>query len=370
MNNMMTGMGGGFPMATQDQGGTVNLFGNMTIIHTQQFGPRNPVDNMTRMMIAQQNAMNMRQAMMIEQQKLALEEQKLKLYDKMADLRLASPENQKPMQLANGNNQEPLSLMQSANIDDVSDAEVIDVNPTSENIIEEVNAEPEESVEQPVEYEIKHDTIFYDFSVNADYLNLSQFFNERTGMLLPNIIAEIETSKSDKIKIRCSGPGKPGIIFMKCNDISNINSFWRNEFKKVLTRFNNSPIKIPYIESTTDFIIFIMDKNYEKINIINLRPVELRVFDKINVKEQIENYKIAKEFVNWINDNNSLVENGRISSATVIVEPILSDIDHKYITLSTDSLVTNIKIESVLSDQFFNINPATYIDKYCIIFKN
>ena len=366
MNEMM-------PMMTNDPGGTVNLFGNMTIIHTQQFGPRNPVmDQMSAMMRLQNQAMQ-QQALALEQQKLMLEAKKIDMFDRMANAQaLPGQTPNDNLRLANNAPMATLSLEEKEDAEEaeyeVHDVEVVEEDegikiPKPKIFREEVHQEPT--------WEIKEEQIFYDFSPNADYIDLSKYF-DKDGKILPALRAEMDDASLNKIKIRCDYMGAPGVIFLKFNNKSNISShlptFWRHALGYILDRYSRSVFKNPNITSKTDYVIFIMDSDYEFMHIINVRPIHnLSTFMKVSAKEQIEGYKAAKDFVNWINDNNSLIENNRVKSVMVVAEPVIPE-DKIVLEFSPDHLLSTISVPSAFdATKEFRIDMNDYINKMCEI---
>lgn len=358
----------GMPMALRDAGGNVNVFGDMTIVHTQTFGPRNAMNDMAKMMLGAQSLMNQRQALMIEQQKLALEQQKLELYDKLVNTQaLGGPATQDTLKIANAT---PIGQIASnVNEDDIVEVESQVI--TSQDVPEHhrptikiksgLTPEPEN-----VEYVVADDRVYYDFSINADYINLNKFFDPKNGKILPNIKEEIEdATKSDRIKIRCAGPGKPAIVFMKCPKQECVNTFWRDTFREVFMRYQKSVIKNQFITPTTDFVIFIMDNQYEFIDVINLRPVPV---DKFCRETSLQEHSF-KAFVNWIADENTLIKNHRIRTATIVTEPILYNLSNPEYTLSnTDTPIVNLNIHSALSQQRFNIDVESYKNTFHVLY--
>ena len=90
---------------------------------------------------------------------------------------------------------------------------------------------------------------------------------------------------------------------------------------------------------------------------------KLNTFVKISAKEQIKEYRAAKQFMNWIEDNNSLIENKRIKSVLVVAEPIIPD-DKRSLEFSPDNLLTSIQLTSVFDNtKDFRIDMTEYTKK-------
>ena len=114
----------GMMPAVMDQGGNVNLFGNVTIVHTQQFGQRNPMmDQMNAMMRLQSQAMQ-RQALALEQQKLMLEAKKIDVIDRLTNGQ-ALPQGSNITDGLRLANTEPAALLNDVakEIEDIEDVE-------------------------------------------------------------------------------------------------------------------------------------------------------------------------------------------------------------------------------------------------------
>lgn len=373
----------GMMPAVMDQGGNVNLFGNVTIVHTQQFGQRNPMmDQMNAMMRLQSQAMQ-RQALALEQQKLMLEAKKIDVIDRLTNGQ-ALPQGSNITDGLRLANTEPAALLNDVakeieDIEDVeyevhadNDVEKSVINPIKikigDKIIEENKNSTNSNHMTESMWEIKEDATIYDFSPNADYINLSKFFDEK-GNILQSIRNEIDDSSLNKIKIRCDNPGAPAIVFLKYHNKTNTSSvnlmnFWRNSLGFIISRYSKSVFKNPNINSSTEFVVFITDDDYEFMYIVNIRPVSnLNTFVKISAKEQIKGYRAAKSFMNWIEDNNSLIENKRIKSVLVVAEPIIPD-DKRSLEFSPDNLLTSIQFTSVFDNtKDFRIDMTEYAKK-------
>ena len=369
----------GMMPAVMDQGGNVNLFGNVTIVHTQQFGQCNPMmDQMNAMMRLQSQAMQ-RQALALEQQKWMLEAKKI---DRLTNGQ-ALPQGSNVTDSLKLANIEPAALLDNvAKEEDVEDVEYevhadnnvenSVINPIKikigDKIIEENKNSTNSNHMTESMWEIKEDVTIYNFSPNADYINLSKFFDEK-GNILQSIRNEIDDSSLNKIKIRCDNPGAPAIVFLKYYNKTNMSSvnlmnFWRNSLGFIISRYSKSVFKNPNINSSTEFVVFITDDDYEFMYIVNIRPVSnLNTFVKISAKEQIKEYRAAKQFMNWIEDNNSLIENKRIKSVLVVAEPIIPD-DKRSLEFSPDNLLTSIQLTSVFDNtKDFRIDMTEYTKK-------
>ena len=357
----------------------VNLFGNMTIIHQQQFQPRNPMMEQMRLMSdmanRNQQIMLQQQQMQLEQARLAIEAKKIDVIQQLADnqLKLGPGEAQSADIPVIGN---PEKLAIAANVTDTSTEEAEDVEfevrDTNKPVVSVKDAEIVQDIVEPAEekqpeYEITEDRIFYDFSPYSDYINLKKFFNESDGSVQDWLKDEIDNTDAGKNRIYCDSLGSPAVVFIKSESASmaNLTDYWRIKFRKIYERYEKSVFKSPNITAETDFVIFIMDPNYEFMHVINLIPCRnLARFTKTDLSKEVVAWKTGKPFMNFIRDNNSLVENRRIKSAVIIAEPVLPrENAAKTITFDPDNLLSNIGIESAFESRKFYISLTEYTKK-------
>lgn len=372
MDNSVFTMGGnGTGLMDPNAGGNINLFGNMTIIHTQQFQPRNLLlDQMAASMKLQSQMFQQQQMVMLEQQKLALEAKKLEVIDRLASqgglpgnqgqtFKLANPMGD-DLKLVGDDNEIVEFEVKEETYDDV---EVSTPEVRSTGYCEVIDENKSETVE--VEYEVKTSQIFYDFSPNADYIDLSKYFDSE-GKILPTLKSEIEDASLQKIKIHCDYQGAPGVIFLKYDyeTVSRHHLSWRYMLAGVLERYSKSVFKNPYITSKTEYVVFIMDKEYEFMNIIYIKPIDnLNNFMKFDMDKELENYRVAKEFNNWIEDNNALIENRRVKSVLLVAEPVIPQ-DKYSLELSPDHPLTILDFNSIYDvTKSFRIDMKEYAKK-------
>jgi len=356
--------------AMMDQGGNMNVFGNITVIHTQQFAPRNQMMDQMNAAYRLQNQAMQQQALAIEQQKLMLEAKKIDMLDRLASIQALpnSNPNDSGFKLANPL-KDPSSSLLIGEEDKAIDVacEVCDITDDIKSEAVKVELSDKNDIEPEPVWEISEDQIIYDFTPNSDYINLGKFFDNE-GKLLPTLRAEIDDASLNKIKIRCDYPGAPAIVFLKFNTKTNVighlPTFWRSALGKIIERYNNSVFKNPNIMTNTEYVVFIMDSDYEFMWIVNVRPVSnLSTFARLNAATDIKGYRAAKDFVNWIEDNNALIENKRVKSALVVAEPIIPD-DEDNLEFSPDNLMTTLEIRNVFDcTKYFRMDMSEYVNK-------
>lgn len=360
MDNSTTN--GFMPPMMRDAGGNMNLFGDMTIIHTQQFNPPNPMTEMMRGFNHQMQMINQKmmqqQQFMIEQQKIELENRRLSLAEKAIDAGYTpqSVQLEKP--------KEKVAMLQDSNfdIDDAVDVEVKSVDDPKEEI--------------PVEYEVITDENKSESrynSSNNNYIDLSAYFD---------VNCEINSSLKQDLLMRGYSPtfkgeggDKPVLLFMRYpDDTSGITNYWRTGFKSALNRYNSSVFKrAGFITDKTTFVIFVFDSALSKIDLIHVRPVPFTIFNKVKAKEQIENYSASKDFYNWINDNNELVTHNKINSVQIIAEPDLRGISVSnnglihFNTYNPNSHLNEIVMDSLFENKKYSIDIRDLMDKSYIV---
>lgn len=359
-NNNLTGM----PPMMRDAGGNMNLFGDMTIIHTQQFNPPNPMTEMMRNFNHQMQMINQRmiqqQQNLLEQQRIDLENRRLSLAEKAID---AGFNPQQAIKLENPKEKVAMLQNKDFNIDDAIDVEIKNV--------EEVRQE-----DIPVEYEILDENKSkYNFD-NNNYIDLSPYFdiNGEVNSTLKQEMMEMDVNSKSTV-FKGEGGDKPVFLFLRYSeDKEGITDFWRSKFNSAMHRYSVSVFKrANFITDKTTFVVFIFDSAFSKIDIIHVRPVPFNIFNKVKAKEQIENYSASKDFYNWIMDDNELVKNKRINSVQIIAEPDLRNIEVSngslihFNTYNPSNHLNEIIMTSLFEPKKYAIDIRDLIDKSYII---
>lgn len=362
MDNSTTN--GFMPPMMRDAGGNMNLFGDMTIIHTQQFNPPNPMTEMMRGMTHQMQMINQRmmqqQQLAFEQQKIDLENRRLALAEKAID---AGFNPQQAMKLENPKEKVAMLQDKDFDIDDAVDVEVKNV--------EEVKQE-----EIPVEYEVIDENKSgskYNFS-NSDYIDLSPYF-DINGEVNSTLKQELMGTHGNFPVFKGEGGDKPVLLFLRYSeDKEGITDFWRNRFNSAMHRYATSVFKrAGFITDKTTFVVFVFDSAFAKVDIIHVRPVPFSIFNKVKAKEQIENYSASKDFYNWIMDDNELVKNKRVNGVQIIAEPDLRGIEVSNGTLihintyNPISHLNELVKNSLFEPKKYSIDIRDLLDKSYIV---
>ena len=349
MNEMMNpGMMGGNMMMTRGQDGSVNLFGDMTIINQHTYAPRqqNPMMQMAQIAQLQMANQNRQMELAIEHEKLMLEAKKMDILDRM---QLQQQNNL----LGNGNPEKVLAI--GGNDVDTDNISAVDTSMV-EDVEYEIRSEDLASEDKTISSSNKTTPIkpnIFKFHFNADeykdavvveepeptgesidtknkYINLLDYYNT-SGKLNDDICEKIHSSN-------CGGEywiynkDKPSILFIYSTfsyryvDLG-ILSIIANHLKsptvgaeeKDAIREHGLLVNVFYEfdKSMLLFIKFVETKDY------------LRILSSSNSNENVEqyydNYRICKEVRNWFEDEIDNLRMCNITKFTLMVQPKYDD---------------------------------------------
>ena len=349
MNEMMNPnmiMGGNVMMA-RGQDGSVNLFGDMTIINQHTYAPRqqNPMMQMAQIAQLQIANQNRQMELALEHEKLMLEAKKMDMLDRM---QLQQQNNL----LGNGNPEKVLAIDGTVGDNSivVKDKEVEDVEYEIHSDIDDVEprAVSSRNNANPIKPNIFKLNINYDDDIDAvvveepeptgesidtknKYINLLDYYNT-SGKLNDDIFEKIHSSN-------CGGEywvynkDKPSILFMYSSTFSygcvdlGVLGIIANHLKsptigaeeKDAIREHGLLINVFYEfnKSMLLFIKFVETKDY------------LRILSSSNNNENVEqyydNYRICKEVRNWFEDEIDNLRMCNITKFTLMVQPKYDD---------------------------------------------
>lgn len=348
MNEMMNPnmMMGGNMMMARGQDGSVNLFGDMTIINQHTYAPRqqNPLMQIAQIAQLQMANQNKQMELALEHEKLMLEAKKIDMIDRM---QLQQQNNL----LGNSNPEKVLAIDGTADDNSivVKDKEVEDVEYEVHSDIDDVEprAVSSRNNANPIKPNIFKLNINYDDDIDAvvveepeptgesidtknKYINLLDYYNT-SGKLNDDIFEKIHSSN-------CGGEywvynkDKPSILFMystlsyKCVDLgilgivaNHLKSPTISAEEKDAIREHGLLINVFYEfdKSMLLFIKFVETKDY------------LRILSSSNNNENVEqyydNYRICKEVRNWFEDEIDNLRMCNITKFTLMVQPKYDD---------------------------------------------
>lgn len=347
MNEMMNpNMMGGNMMMARGQDGSVNLFGDMTIINQHTYAPRqqNPMMQMAQIAQLQMANQNRQMELALEHEKLMLEAKKMDILDRI--------QLQQNNLLGNGNSEKVLAIggndTDTDNISEVDTSVVEDVEfeIRSEDSTSEGKTITLSNKATPIKPNIFKLNINYDNDIDAvvveepeptgesidtknKYINLLDYYNT-SGKLNDDIFEKIHYSN-------CGGEywvynkDKPSILFYS--------TFSYRYFDLSILGIVANHLKSPTIGAEEKDAIrehgLLINVFYEfdKSMLLFIKFVEtkdyLRILSSSNSNENVEqyydNYKICKELRNWFEDEIDNLRMCNITKFTLMVQPKYDD---------------------------------------------
>lgn len=348
-----------FPIPVQQPniGGSVNLFGDVTIIHNQQLDPMSAINRQMEMM---NNRMmdytNRMTQYALEAKAMALKQAAIELDNRKLDMQqalLENPQNIPKLKQAIGVKTHKISNpFNNDEDDDIVDDVEFTIEDHTESRTEEFKVTPQ-NILNPSKY--------------SQYIDLAKYFTN-----------EYELNDSIKHALvynGCTtfmgeGGNKPVIIFARyTSDTETIYSYWRKIIRISYDKLTKSVIsKANFITVNTPIILFMYDKSLFKADIICIKPTTESEFLSINVPKRVEEYSMCKEFRGWIEDENPLILNKRINSAYIFAEPF--QINNLKFPKNADKRLENIDIVSAFYDSTYSVPISDLHLKSTVIYKS
>lgn len=375
-------MENGMMMMARGQDGSINLFGDMTIINQHTFAPRqqNPMMQMAQLAQLQMAAQNKQMELALEQQRLAIEAKKIDMLDRMQSNNLLGsniPNGEKVLALDNmsdiNDTKESAEdieyiVQDSDNAD--NDNHVIcksdNVKPIKPNIFK-LNIPKEEYADVIVEdYNDTFDntvvTVKPIKSVGS-YVDILDYYNS-SGKLNDDIFERIYSSKSG---YSIYHEDKPSLMFLyntECN-------FFNLDIIKIIGN-NIKNLHSDSIEKIEEHGLLVnLFYEFNKSMIIFIKPVDIKKYSNMleSSRERVEqlycNYGICKELRNWFEDNNDNLKMCNIDKMIIMVQPNskcekTNELDSmkfnktKEISVKVDSIFMNNRVFEIPMRKFVN----------------
>lgn len=371
MNEMMNPnmMMGGNMMMARGQDGSVNLFGDMTIINQHTYAPRqqNPMMQMAQIAQLQIANQNRQMELALEHEKLMLEAKKMDMLDRM---QLQQQNNL----LGNGNPEKVLAIGGNDTDTDVistvdtSVAEDVEykicgedstcedktisssnkVTPIKPNIFkfhfnadeyEDVEINDDELISKGKAIDIKNsyiDLLKY-YSTSGELEGEENFANVMDGcyvilntdkpttIIIPNWRSDIENDDYDRYD---------KVLYM----VKDLLLYWPYENKDAIEKFG--------------ILVNLFYKNENKSTLIFIQPTDARTYKFILkhddcIKRRYDNYQICEELRKWVEDENTNLRMCNIDKLFIIVQPIEFDDE----IMMNKNCHMNINICSVFTEQ-------------------
>jgi len=368
MNEMMNpGMMGGNMMMTRGQDGSVNLFGDMTIINQHTYAPRqqNPMMQMAQIAQLQMANQNRQMELALEHEKLMLEAKKMDMLDRM---QLQQQNNL----LGNGNSEKILAI--GGNDTDMDNISAVDTS-VAEDVEYEIRSEDLASGDKTISSSNKTTPIkpnIFKFHINADEYEDVEIHDDE--LISKGKAIDIKNSYIDLLKYySTSGEleenfadvmdgcyvipnvDKPTTIVVP-NWRSNIESNDCDRYDKVLHIVKDLLFYWPYENKDAiekfGILVNLFYKNENKSTLIFIQPTDARTYKFILkhdncVERRYDNYQICEELRKWVEDENTNLRMCNIDKLFIIAQPIEFDDE----TMMNKNCHMNINICSVFTEQ-------------------
>lgn len=349
-----------FPMPVQQpspNGGSVNLFGDVTIIHNQQIDPMSNINRQMNMLNNQMlNYTTKMTQYALEAQAMELKRAELELDNKRLNLQQVILDGNNLL----GNNSNENNIPKLKQAIGIKSHKISNPFKDNEDVINDVEYTVDKEDVQEVNYEIKPQNIINP-SKYSQFIDLSKYFTkdyELDETIKQTILTREYTNFIGE------GGTKPVVIFSRYNlDNESIYSWWRKIIRSAYSKLVNSVIsKVNFIIENTPIILFLYDKSLFKTDIICIIPMSESEFINVNLPNKVENYELCKEFRSWIEDNNPLITSKRVNSVYIFAEPL--SVDKLKRPINSDKRLENIDIVSIFSNNKYSIPMSDLCKKY------
>lgn len=388
MNEMMNPnmMMGGNMMMARGQDGSVNLFGDMTIINQHTYAPRqqNPLMQIAQIAQLQMANQNKQMELALEHEKLMLEAKKMDMLDRM---QLQQQNNL----LGNGNPEKVLAI--GGNDVDNADTDNISAVDTSvaEDVEYEIRSEDSNSTSESKTISSSNKATpikpnIFKFHLNADeyedveihddeliskgkaidiknpYIDLLKYYNtsgeleenfadvingcyvipnvdKPTTIIIPNWYSDIENDDYDRYD-------------KALHIVKDLLFYWPYENKDAIEKFG--------------ILVNLFYKNENKSTLIFIQPTNARTYKFILkhddcVKRRYDNYQICEELRKWVEDENVNLRMCNIDRLMVIALP--TEFDRE--TMQNKNCHVNINVCPVfIKDIDLHLPVKEFINTY------